>query len=50
MSHDAAKRHAEAEYEHYKAAQKEVRHRQADAVIRALSEAEKALPRPPRRR
>lgn len=45
VSHETAKRHAEAEYDKYKASQKALRHAQADEVIRSLRQAESVLPK-----
>ena len=45
VSNDATRRHAEAEYDKYKAAQKRIRHERADQDIRALKTIDQALPR-----
>lgn len=49
VSHEDARRHAEAEYDKYKAAQKKLRHAKADQVIQSLREAEASLPKRPKR-
>lgn len=46
---EAAKRHAEEQYDLYKAQQKLLRHQEADRTIAALKAAEKDLPKPRRR-
>ena len=45
VSHEAAKLHAESEYEKYKARLKHLRHEQADRVIQALRETDESLPK-----
>jgi hypothetical protein len=49
VSSDEAKRHAEEEYERYKAQQKILRHQEADRVIAELKAADKDLPKSRRR-